>query len=169
MIKTVKSKTDSSKVEIDELLSRAQLQWESGELRSAFRVFLAVAKAGDVIAQLNLGYFYDVGVGIKPNRPAAIYWYKRAYRQGHGSAANNIGTIFRDKGDTKRALAWFERAVKLGDTDANLEIAKIYIRERNQVVKAIPYLKCVIKTKVGLNVSLASQEEAKRLLREYST
>ena len=150
------------------LLLRAHKQWNDGKPRSAFRLILAAAKLGDPYGQQNLGYFYDVGIGVKPNRAAAMHWYMRAYRQGDCCSANNIGTIYRDEGDSTRALEWFERAVDLGDTDANLEIAKIYIREKNQVVKAARHLRRVIKAKAGMDVTIASHEEAQRLLNKYS-
>ncbi len=150
------------------MLLRAHKQWNDGEPRSAFRLIMAAAKLGDPYGQQSLGYFYDVGIGVKPNRESAMLWYMRAYRQGDACSANNIGTIYRDEGDSKRALKWFERAVELGDPDANLEIAKIYIGEKNQIVKAIPYLRRVIKAKARLDVTVASQEEAQRLLKKYS-
>ena len=110
--------------ELDSLFRRADKQWEAGNLRSAFRLFLAAAKGGDSGCQSNLGYFYDVGIGVKPNRSLALYWYQRAYRSGAGSAASNIGTVYRDERNFKEALKWFERAVKLADGEANLEIGK---------------------------------------------
>jgi len=168
MVTTVKSKKESLRPKIDVLLARAAQQWYVGLLRSAFRLFFAAAKLGDVTAQLNLGYCYDLGIGVRPNRSAALQWYKLAYRQGQSCAASNIGTIFRDEGDTRQALAWFERAVRLGDVEANLEIAKIYIGEKNQVVKAIRCLKRVIEAKARLDVTVASKEEAQRLLKKYS-
>lgn len=57
-----------------ESFTRGSAQWERGKLQSAFRLFLAAAKAGDEGAQINLGYFYDVGIGVKRNRGAALYW-----------------------------------------------------------------------------------------------
>src|SRR5580692_7510398 len=67
---------------------RAHTQWDAGNRRSAFRLMLAAAKSGgDMGAMLNLGYFYDVGIGVKRNRAAAMYWYQRAYRRGFASAA----------------------------------------------------------------------------------
>jgi len=149
----------------DELLRRAYRQCEVGELRSAFRLYLGAAKLGDATAQLGLGYCYDVGIGVMPNRSSAMEWYKRAYRKGFGSAANNIGTIFRDEGDTRIALAWFERAVRLGDINANLEIAKILLQEQKQAENAIPYLKCVAMAKPRVDVTEASRDEAVRLLK----
>src|SRR6266568_8045078 len=110
------------------LFVRANEQWERRRLKSAFRLMLAAAKSGDSGAQVDLGYFYDTGIGVKRNRKAALYWYRRAARRGEGAAAANIGTIFRDEKDMKRALSWFRRAAKMGNGDANLEMAKIYMQ-----------------------------------------
>jgi TPR repeat protein len=152
---------------VESILLRADEKWNAGELRSAFRLFLAAAKLGDMIGQLNLGYFYDVGIGVKRNRNAARRWYLRSYRKGHASGASNIGTIYRDEEDTKRALIWFERAVERGDIDANLEIAKIYLRDKEQADKALPHLRCVVKAKAGTEVCVAFFEEAQRLLKKH--
>jgi TPR repeat protein len=150
------------------LLSRAHQQWDLKQLRSSFRLFLAAAKLGDVTAQLNLGYFYDVGIGVGRNRSKAIAWYKQAYRQGHGSAASNLGTIFRDEGDNGEALRWFKRAIEHRDFEANLEIAKIYLKRENQAAKAIPYLKkLLIKARKGSDVSEAVAVEAQKLLNNF--
>src|SRR5277367_3989594 len=74
--------------ELDLLFERASEQQEAGNLLSAFRLFLAAAKAGDVGAQLVLGNFYSDGTGIRRNRKQALYWYKRAYRKGYGPDPN---------------------------------------------------------------------------------
>src|SRR6185503_571423 len=79
------------KAELDSLFERADKQQEEGNLRSAFRLFLTAAKGGDPSCQVNLGNFYSLGTGVKLNRTKALYWYQRAYRQGVGCAASNIG------------------------------------------------------------------------------
>jgi TPR repeat protein len=148
-----------------EIFIRADKQWESGNLRSAFRLMVAAAKMGDVGAQVNVGYMYDTGVGVKHNRQAAFYWYRRAYRRGDGGAASNIGTIFRDEGNLERALYWFQRAKTLrggDDGDADLEIAKLYLRNSRDVRKAILHLKRVCRSKF---VTQDGVEQARRLLR----
>lgn len=145
-----------------ELFLRADEKWDKGEYRAAFRLFLASAKAGDVGAQVNLGYFYDKGIGIRPSRFKALYWYRRAFRRGDASAANNIGTIWRDEQNPKLALLWFEKAVLLGDEGSNLEIAKHYLREGN-VPKAIGFLNKVCGSQ---SISEADMEEAKLLLKK---
>jgi TPR repeat protein len=145
------------------LFAKASEQWDRGKLRSAFRLFLSAAKRGDPGAQHNLGYFYDVGVGVKPNRAAALYWYNRAFRRGYSSAASNIGTIFRDEEKTRQALSWFQRAIRLGDADANLEVAKILLRKEGKTGRAVAYLKRTTKAKPS-DVTEGSKQEAQRLL-----
>lgn len=113
----------SRKAKADELFIRADQEEEKGNLRSAFRLFLAGAKLGEKGCQLNVGNYYDDAKGVRRNRKAALYWYKRAYRRGYASAASNIGIVWRNEKDPKRALDWFKKAVRLGDDEANLEIA----------------------------------------------
>lgn len=148
--------------EADTLFLRADHAWNQGNLRIAFRKFLKAAKDGNRAAKLNVGYFYDKGLGMRRNLTAALYWYKRAYRAGDASAATNIGTIWRDERNAKRALTWFQRAVRLGDHGANLEIAKLFLRNNGEARKAIVYLKRVSDSDC---VSEYEIQEAKRLLR----
>ncbi len=149
------------------LFAKASEQWDRGKHRSAFRLFLTSAKQGDPGAFHNLGYFYDVGIGVKPNRAAALYWYKRAFQRGGAAAASNIGTIFRDERNTKEALSWFKRAAKLGDADANLEIAKIYLRGNRDVSKANDYLRRTVSAKPSA-VSEGSRDEARCVLKRLA-
>lgn len=154
---------ESRKSKLDEMFVRADKMWGRGQLRHAFRLFLVAAKAGDKASQLNIGYFYDNGVGIKRNREAALRWYMRAYRRGDASAASNIGTIWRDEQKHRRALSWFQRAVKLGDDGSNIEIAIHYLRNERDPRKALRYLSKVCQSAL---VSEGELEKAKRLLRE---
>jgi tetratricopeptide (TPR) repeat protein len=148
--------------EANRLYQRADKLWSRGRIRSAFRLFLAAAKAGTVPAFRIVGQFYDRGDGVKANQASALYWYRRAYRHGSESAANNIGCIWRDRGKLDRAVSWLKRAVKLGDNDANLNIAKIYLRTKHRE-KAIHYLNKACKSR---RVTEGSKEEAKRLLKD---
>lgn len=151
----------SNRAKAGALFFRADRVWDEGHLRSAFRLFLSAAKAGDVSSQLNVGYFYYRGVGLRRDRKRALYWYKRAYRRGNASAAKNIGIVWRDSQQPRRALSWFHRATKLGDDDANLEIGKHYLQIEHDPVTATSYLELVLKSD---RVSESSQEEASRLL-----
>jgi TPR repeat protein len=156
--KTPRSRQAQAKV----LATRACAAWDRGKLNSAFRLFLRSAKLGDSAAQLDLGYFYDRGLGVRRNCTAALRWYGRAYRQGDASAACNIGTVWRDANEPERAIRWFQRAARMGDGDANLQIAKVYLRKGRNRKKALHYLGEVLRAK---NVTQYSVEQATRLLR----
>jgi TPR repeat protein len=145
------------------LYQEAEEAWQKGRLKSAFRLFLAAAKAGSDAARATDGFFHDDGIGVKADKDAALHWYRLAYRGGSDTAANNIGVIWRDKGKVDRALVWFRRAVRLGDGDANLQIAKIYLDVKPDPRKAVRYLKSACKAKF---ITGGSKDEARRLLRE---
>ena len=149
--------------DLDRLFERADKQQEEGKLKSAFCLFLTCAKAGDAGCQNNLGNFYRDGIGVKRNRARALYWYRRAYRRGLRGAASNIGVLFRDEKNLKRALAWFERA---RDGDASLAIAKMYLQE-NEPTKAMHYLKQACNAEPD-EMSEASRNEAEKLLKRLT-
>jgi len=140
--------------------SRASLLWERGDVRAAFLLFLAGAKDGEESSQVNVGHFFDVGLGTRRNRNRALYWYRRAYAQGSAIAASNIGTIHRDDGRTARAIEWFEKALRRGDEGSALELGKIYAK-RGAVRRARRYLKVAVASD---SVTEHTQEEAVRLL-----
>ena len=155
------------------LYQRAEECWTKGELNAAFKLFLAAAKAGFVPAFDIIACFYGDGVGTKVDQGASLYWYMRSYREtsswyrnAHSTAANNIGCILRDRGEEKKAISWFQRAVKLGDGDANLNIARIYLRNGGNRRNAIHYLQKTIKAPY---VTDGSIEEAKALLKQIHT
>jgi TPR repeat protein len=161
MAKSRNSPKQSRKSKTDDVFIRADRLEDAGNLKAAFRLFLAGAKAGDRACQLNVGNYYDDGKGIRRNRDAALYWYKRAYRRGERCAAHNIGILWRNEREPRRALSWFKRAVKMGDDEANLEVAKYYLGNENSSSKAIPHLERVCRSNW---VTEAGAEEAERLL-----
>jgi TPR repeat protein len=162
MAKSKTSSKKSRKSKTDDLFIRADKLEDRGKLKAAFRLFLVGAKAGDIGCQLNVGNYYDDAKGIRRNREAALYWYKRAYQRGNAAAASNIGMMWRNEGKPRRALTWFKRAVKMGDDEANLEIAKHYIENENRPRRALPYLRKVVNSNW---VTEAGTERATILLR----
>lgn len=150
----------------DQLYERADKEWSRGRMRSAFRLFLASAKAGNASAFGTVAQFYDYGCGVKFNENAALYWYRRAYRHGDSTAANNIGCILRDQNKLKPALQWFHQAVTLEDGDANMNIAKIYLHRKRDEKRATRYLITVCKAK---NATALSKEQAKQMLHDLKT
>jgi tetratricopeptide (TPR) repeat protein len=157
----------SKQSELDDLFRRADAAYEKGEMKSAFRSFLAAAKRGDAGCQINLGNLYADGKSVKPNHKAAMYWYLKAYRQGATAAAHNIGMMLRDEGKFDRAIAWLRREGKGVDGDASLDIAKIYLHNKNDKTKAIHYLKQALGADRRYMFP-ESMPEARKLLRDLA-
>ena len=147
---------------IDRLFCRADKLREADRLRPALRLFRAAAKAGDFGCQVNLGNCYCDGMGVTRNLRLALLWYRRAYRQGNSAAANNIAIVMRDEKKLYPAVAWFARAIKRKDADANLHIAEIYLQLGDQA-KALRYLKQVCRARPGF-VTQYSLEQPRILL-----
>lgn len=63
----------------------------------------------------------------------------------------------------KRALQWFRKAVRMGDAEAHLEIAKYYLLIERKPAKAIPHLE---KVRPPRWVSEAGVDEAAKLLKQ---
>jgi TPR repeat protein len=158
----------TSKSRAVDLFTRASELDERGDHKHAFKWMLAAAKLGDSGAQVNVGNFYDEGKGVRRDRQKAFYWYRRAYRSGEWAAASNIAVMWRNENRHDRAVEWFKRAKKLGDKEADLEIARHYLLHTNEVRNAIKHLERVIEahSKVRFSVTPAGAEEAMHLLVE---
>jgi TPR repeat protein len=112
--------------DIDKDFARAHKAWDRGDLKLALSLFQECALLGDSGAQLDLGYFYDTGVGIPVDKKKAYCWYHKAYSSGHFSGASNIAILCKEQGSAKKALWWFRKAATMGDGDAFLELGKCY-------------------------------------------
>ena len=162
----------SQKSKIDdrnELLARGKHFEDQGKPRSAFRLYLAHANARHEYIEWTLGYCYHVGIGVRANRSKALCWYRRAFRHGESAASNNIGTIWRDAHNVRRAMMWFQRAVEMGFESSHLEIAKLYLMHGDtrgeNARQAIPHLKRVLRSKQCIE---PEKKEARRLLKQVA-
>ena len=142
--------------------ARADDCWDKGNFKKAFKIFLSLAHRGDVASQLNVGYFFDYGISVRKNKPKALYWYRRAYARGSASAAQNIGTVFRDRGNFRRAEEWFRRALDCGGEGGALELAKLHLNSGKHLDRAREYLETVARSD---KVSEFEKDEAKKLMR----
>lgn len=84
------------------------------DLKSALRIWMEAAEAGDPEAQTNVGEIYEKGIGAEPNFEAAATWYQKAVDKGYARAAFNLGTLYEQgKGVTEdklRALNLYRQA-----------------------------------------------------------
>jgi len=90
--------------------------------KAGFRFLLCAAESGNTLAEFSLGLAHDLGWGTLQDWREALRWYSRAYRKGYDSAANNIATIYRDRGSLRLAFEWYRRAMDLGEGGACVDV-----------------------------------------------
>ena len=61
---------------------------------AAFQEWTALAEQGDVVAQFNLAYLYDSGIGVAQDQGLAANWYRKAAEQGDADALFNLAVLF---------------------------------------------------------------------------
>jgi len=93
--------------------------YDQADYKTALRVWLAAAEAGDADAQNNVGEIFERGLGTEPNYEAAALWFERAAQQGHKGAQFNLGTLYEAGNgvaqDRVQALNWYRKAWGLAD------------------------------------------------------
>lgn len=101
--------------------------FDRADLKSALRVWMAAAEAGDAEAQNNVGEIFERGLGTEPNYEAALIWYQKAADQGHSPALFNLGTLYEQgKGvapDKLKALNLYRQAWGLPEDSVIYESA----------------------------------------------
>ena len=142
----------------------AHRAWESGDLASAFMCFRLGANGGQVGCMMNLGYFYDEGVGTLRSKHDAMRWYKRAFLNGDSSAASNIAILFRERGNHRQMFRWFVAAARRDDGDALVEVAKCYLMGLGVPRSTMMTIANAHKALRSAHISPAGREEAFGLL-----
>jgi len=96
-----------------------------GEAKQSISLLKRAASMGNVQAQVNLGVALAFGTGIKIDLEESRRWLKRAVSQGSSYAAYNLGVIYRKHQELRWAQYWFQRALELGDGDAQQDLDQI--------------------------------------------
>lgn len=146
------------------IFTRANKEWDKGNLKKAFVLFLEGAEAGHKGCQNNLGVFYECGLGIKKNSKKALYWYKK---DGSSGAMGNIADFYYKQGNPTRAKTWYKKAIECGEKSAGLRIAKIYLnskKNKHNINCAKKYLRMALKCTPYKTISLDDYNESKKLL-----
>ncbi len=94
------------------------------------------ADAGDVEAQLDLGYMYLYGInGVNIDYKQSLHYYEMAANSGNAIALNNLGSLYFNGVGTEinygKAIEFFKTASDLGSDDASVNLAIIYLGDSN--------------------------------------
>lgn len=103
-----------------------------GETESLLDISIRKAEEGSIEDQTNLAYMYLYGAnGVASDYVKAFKYYEMAAKQNDPVALNNLGSLYFSgigtKKDNTAALACFQKASDLGNDNASLNLAFIYL------------------------------------------
>jgi hypothetical protein len=89
------------------------------DYKTALKKWRIAAQRGNADAGLNIGFMYELGLGITQEFKEAARWYRLAALKGHVGAQVNLGVMYGNgqgvEGDIIRAHMWFNIAATGGD------------------------------------------------------
>lgn len=92
--------------------------WSAGNYQAAVAEWRPLAVAGDADAQFNLGQAYKLGRGVPADLGQAESWYRRAAKQGHLQAEDNLGLVLFTANRREEAMPFITRAAARGEPRA---------------------------------------------------
>jgi TPR repeat protein len=98
---------------------------------SAFVFFREAADSGYSRAQLQLGYMYEVGHGIRSDPMQAEKWYRKAAEQGNSIALCNLGIIYSNglgsiQANDSLARYYYMKSAALGNARGQFNVGYMY-------------------------------------------
>lgn len=92
--------------------------WQRGDYQGAVAQWRPAALAGDADAQFNLGQAYKLGRGVPADLAQAEAWYRRAAKQGHLQAEDNLGLVLFTANRRDEAMPFIIRSAERGEPRA---------------------------------------------------
>jgi TPR repeat protein len=112
------------------LMNRDGLTGESANYVQALKLFNMAAQRDNPEGYFNLGYMYQMGLGVATDYQRAIALYTKAADLGNKYAMNNLGLIYNQglgvKLDYLQSLSWYTKSAVLGDANAQCNVGIFY-------------------------------------------
>ncbi|GBB90473.1 hypothetical protein RclHR1_17450004 [Rhizophagus clarus] len=95
-----------------------------------FERYMKAAEEGSLVAQTNIGFHYQNGIGIPKDENKAFEWYMKAAEGGNVDAQNNLGDCYKKgigvpKNDDK-SFEWYMKSAEGGNLNAQTNIGHCY-------------------------------------------
>ena len=101
-----------------------------GDYAAALREWEPLAEQGDSVAQYNLGFMYENGIGVPQSYKAAVKWYTLSAEQGNSFSQNNLGLRYRNgqgvSQDYEEAIRWYTLSAEQGFAEAQINLGTMY-------------------------------------------
>jgi len=98
--------------------------------KSLLDTYMPAINAGDVRAEVTLGYFYEHGPASVIDPAKAFYWYQKAADSGNAAGERSLGTLYfygtGVKQSDKDAFAWFYPAAMQDEGRAEYYLGLFY-------------------------------------------
>ncbi len=109
--------------------------YDAGDYATARDEWLALARRGDIDAQVAIAGLYRSGLGLPQSDADAAEWYRRAAENGHVMAQVNLGELYSLGRGVQRDLAaaffWWSLAAERGQAWAQEQGDKLAARLSN--------------------------------------
>lgn len=106
------------------------MEYRLGEYGDAVRIWRALAREGDIVAQRNLGLMYQRGRGVQKDLSLAARWYRRAADQDDAGAQLALGAMYQTgqglKHDYGTAAGYYRKALRGGSARAAYRLAMMH-------------------------------------------
>lgn len=104
--------------------------YRAGDTAGAAKVILQAAEADNMLAQGQIGFQYEKGIGVRQSYGDAANWYRKAADQGDSRSMKNLGQLY-ELGlgvpeDWVRAAKWYQKSADKGDRDGEAALARAY-------------------------------------------
>ena len=131
------------------------VEFDRANYKTALKVWVPSAEAGDAEAQVNVGEIYERGLNGEPNYEVAAFWYQKSAKQGNSRAQFNLGTLY-EQGlgvpkSKMEALNWYRQAWGMKEDSlvyqsaANKEIKELRAAMSTEINKKTNRIKLLSK------------------------
>lgn len=100
------------------------------DMRNAAEWFLKSANAGYPLAQCEVGWMHEHGIGFGKDYEQAVHWYLKAADQGVANAQSALGLLYRQGQGVEKNLStaakWYKKAAEQGEANAQNALGSMY-------------------------------------------
>ncbi|MBL0767810.1 SPOR domain-containing protein [Sphingopyxis sp. DHUNG17] len=139
--------------------------WQAGDYQAAVAEWRPLALAGDPDAQFNLGQAYKLGRGVPADLAQAEAWYRRAAKQGHLQAEDNLGLVLFTANRRDEAMDYIARSAARGEPRAQYVLGTAHFNG-DLATRDWPLSYALTKraTDAGLDIAAARLAQLDRLI-----
>lgn len=104
--------------------------YKAKDFTEAAKVFQKLADQGNPKPQLQIGYQYEYGEGVRRNYEEAVRWYRKAAEQGNAAAQSNLGMMYEEgrgaRENWSEAVQWYRKSAAQGHPDGQFRLGRMY-------------------------------------------